>query len=39
MHATYRAAILRDEALELMVSLSNTMQSLLNLAEKNKNTK
>ena len=28
MHATYRAAILRDEALELMVSLSNTMQSL-----------
>lgn len=38
MHATYRAAILRDEALELMVSLSNTMQSLLNLAEKNKNT-
>ena len=37
MHATYRAAILRDEALELMVSLSNTMQSLLDLAEKNKN--
>ena len=38
MHATYRAAILRDEALELMVSLSDTMQALLSLAERNKTT-
>ncbi len=38
MHATYRAAILREDLLKLAEQLNTTSKSLIKLAEKNKTT-